>query len=74
MAEPCQIYDDRRPIKSIWFDQDRHILVGQGRPEVEAIVAYPEKGQADFTPWLAIYRGGQITDRIPAWKVRIRYA
>lgn len=75
MADPILIFDDPRPIHSIWFNDSQHIKVGQGlKPSVEAIVAYREPGMGSDTAWIAIYRGGAITDRIPAWKVRIRYA
>lgn len=74
MPEVPLIYDDPRPIISIWFNDAQHIKVGQGlKPSVEAIVAYREPGMGSDTPWLAVYRGGAVTDRIPAWKVRIRY-
>lgn len=68
------IYDDARRIESIWFDNKRHIEVNQGLPRVEKIVAYREPGLSSDTAWLAIYRGGVITARVPAWQVHIVYA
>lgn len=73
MADVPLIFDDPRMIRSIWFDGQRHISVGEGGVTVQAIVAYREPGMGSDTAWLAVYRRGQITDRIPAWKVQINY-
>lgn len=74
MSGPELIYDDQRRIESIWFDGSHHIEVGGGSPCVEQIVAYPEPGIGSNTAWLAIYRDGVITARVPAWMVHIIYA
>lgn len=77
MQTPCLIYDDPRPIQSIWFE-DRGaggIYVGQTEfGPVTRIVAYREHGDGDFTPWLAVYVGDHLARRIPARMVAIVYA
>lgn len=76
MAEPhidialIALLNDGRPIASIWFDENRHIEVGSGIPIVTNLIPYMD-GRDLF---IAVVRNGfTITDRIPAWKVQVRY-
>lgn len=79
MAAPCLIYDDPRPIQSIWFaGEGGGYQVGSGGVItgglITSIVAYKDHGERDFVPWLAVCRGDYIHARIPASMVQIVYA
>lgn len=71
------IYDDPRPIESIWFpgeDAGGYCTVTKGYG-VTKIVAYREHGVSDFVPYYAVYgEDGQIRARVPAHMVTVVYS
>lgn len=44
-----------------------------GMAGVTAIVAYDEKGERDYVPWLAVYQGSEILVRVSAQQFTIIY-
>ena len=70
------IFDDPRPIKSIWFDGEDaggYCTVTPGF-DVTKIVAYRENGQMDHVPFYAVFDGEHIKARVPAQLVTVIYA
>lgn len=71
--QTCAIYDDPREIEAIhWMGYDPPAFA-VGRAGVTAIVATRECGEHAYVPWLAVYRGDDVTDRLPAHHVHIVY-
>ena len=56
------IFEDNRPIKSIFWPDEANITVGVGN--VESIVPYYENGQMADVLWLAVYRNGELEQRV----------
>ncbi len=71
------IFDDPRPIKSIWYDGENaggYSTDPQWDQTTDKIVAYREHGASDFTPYYAVYdHGGNIKARVPAHMVTVIY-
>jgi len=64
-----QIVDDNRTIeKLIWLDDTTCVATVE-----DPIIAYEEPGQDQMVPWFAVYQGGEITMRVPAWMVCVMY-
>lgn len=72
------IFDDPRPIKSIWFDGENaggYSTDARQDGSTSKITAYREHGLSDFTPYYAVYdHQGQIKARVPAHMVTVIYA
>ena len=67
-----RITDDERPIVWIsWSDGNAFIKVGQ--QGVTKIEAYEEAGQMGWVPWLKVYAGDVVTQRIDAAGKEIGY-
>lgn len=62
---------DPRPITGIFYLNDSSITVGSC--EITAIEAYDENGQGACVPWLAVFRGAEIVNRVPAHMVEVAY-
>lgn len=73
-CEPGLIYDDPRPISGIYYhgaDAGGYSVNFAG---VTRIVAYPEHGLSDFTPFFAVYQGDHLQARVPASAVSVTYS
>lgn len=72
------IYNDPRPIQAIWYpgeDGGGYSTDARYDGSTSKIVAYPEHGLSDFTPYYAVYDlEGQIKARVPAHMVTVIYA
>lgn len=72
------IYDDPRPILSIWYEGEGmggYSIVPNLDKSTGKIVAYREHGVSDFTPYFAVYdHSGSIKARVPAHMVTVIYA
>lgn len=73
MSEIKTIAEDTREIEAIYWDDESDSQFNVGRFGVEKIVAYAETGEYSFVPFLAIYKEGEIWQRVSALKVRIMY-
>jgi len=73
LRKPNRIFDDTRKISAIHFDDVEGSSFTVGTFGITAIVAYRENGEMDNVPWLAIYKGDDIYQRLPANRVRIVY-
>ena len=73
-----QIYDDPRPILSIWYAGENaggYSVSPNWDKSTSKIVAYREHGVSDFTPYYAVYdHSGNIKARVPAHMVTVIYA
>lgn len=58
------IFEDTRPIKSLYWPDDQNVTVGKGG--VEQIIPYQEMGQMAGVTWFVVYEKGAITYRINA--------
>lgn len=74
MGDVPIIYDDLRPIASIWFECEVGTHHAVGTHGCTKIVAYKEYGDYAFVPWLAVYHGDHLQARVPARLVTIIYA
>ena len=70
-----KLIDDDRPIKYLEFNDSCESLFAITGPykNCEKIVAYNELGIGSETPWIAVYRDGEILCRVPSYKVTITY-
>ena len=71
MSVTSEIIEDKRPIQSIWYENDTHYKVGQS--VVTKIESYGEVGEYASQPWLKVFKGEEIYTRIPAKHVAIVY-
>jgi hypothetical protein len=55
---------DDRPIKSVWWDDDYGSQIEVGRQGVTRIESYHEPGQMALVPWIAVYKGDYLEQRI----------
>jgi len=67
------IVNDKREILQLACDIAQVDIASVGRNGVTKIVAYEEPGQMAMIPYLAIYKGNFLVERIPAYQVRIIY-
>jgi len=71
------IIEDEREILLIHFDDDEGSCFSTGdcgsALGITKIVAYGEPAEYCLVPWLAIYKGEEIWQRLPAGRVRIVY-
>ena len=65
--------EDDRPITQIYWDDEEGSVLSVGDFGVTKIVAYGEPGEFCLVPWLAVYKGKEISQRIPSRLVRIVY-
>lgn len=74
---PVQILDDSRTIKAVYRGETHEMYVGKalvnGGEIVTQIIAYGEPGEYCLKPWVAVYVGGLITQRIPCWQIMLEY-
>lgn len=68
-----KLSEDRRPIESIWYDDEEHGNFWVGRLGVTRIEPYDEYGEMAPVPWLAVYKGDFLMARVPARKVTVVY-
>lgn len=72
------IYDDPRPILSIWYPGENaggYSTSSKWDASTGKIAAYREHGVSDFTPYYAVYDlAGNIKARVPAHLVTVIYA
>src|SRR3972149_3807958 len=68
------ILSDNRPIGAIHYDDKDDSFFRVGVSNITKIQPYEECGEGGYAVWLAVYRNGEITCRIPAWKVTVEYA
>lgn len=64
--DPDDMLDDERTIKSAHYERGGGYEVGEDG--VTEIVAYGEKGQGAYVPFIAVYKGSEIATRVPAHK------
>jgi hypothetical protein len=65
--------NDNRPIKKIWWPDESYMEVGHGG--IEKIVAYPEGGDMGYVTWFAVYRDGNLDQRLNSAHIQsIQYA
>ena len=75
MDSRTELTKDERTIKSVWFLNE-----GGGGYEVgdrfgtTKITAYAESGHMAMIPWIAIWKGNEISVRVTAEAVIIHYA
>lgn len=67
------IIEDQREIMELFFDDEEGGCFRVGQNFVTAIKAYGEPAEYCHVPWLAVYRGEEIWQRLPAGRVRIYY-
>jgi len=67
------IIEDQREIGGVYFDDEEGSRFQVGENGVTSIKAYGENAEYCLVPWLAIYRGEEIWQRLPAGRVRIYY-
>lgn len=67
------IQEDTREILGLYFDDAEGGQLEKGRMGITEIKAYGEPAEFCNVPWLAIMRGNEIWQRIPAGRVRIVY-
>lgn len=77
MNEPRLIYDDKRPIRSIWYDgvdTGGYSIDQRHDKTTSKIVAYADNGQMAPVPFYAVYDlEGNIKARVPAHMVTVIY-
>lgn len=66
------ILEDDRKIRAVHNDEAQ-ISWSVGSDGVTKIVAYYEKGQMAWVPYIAIHKGNEITERMSAHHLRIQY-
>ena len=70
---PQDVLKDKRPIQWVaWADGNAFLRVG--KDDVTRIVAYPEYGQFSMVPWLAVYKGDFLWQRIDISGKEIGYS
>lgn len=74
MGDICLTYDDPREIGAVFFNNEEGGCYRVGVMGVTAIKVYRERGQGDFVPYFAIYKGDALTTRIPGHMVEVLYA
>jgi len=67
------IVTDHRTIEGLYYDDERGSCFVAGHPMCEKIIAYEEKGQGDLVPYFAVFHNGQVSQRVPAYKVTVVY-
>lgn len=67
------IVEDDRPITAIHWDDEDGSVLSVGDFGVTKIVAYGEPAEYCLVPWIAVYKGEEIAQRIPAKVIRIVY-
>jgi hypothetical protein len=68
-----KMLDDKREVSAvIWANGNAWFRVG--KHGTTAIKLYPETGPMGWVPWIAIYKGDVISDRIDAAGKEIEYA
>jgi hypothetical protein len=73
MSEIEQIYDDKREIESIHWDDAEESFIEVGDAGYTKILAYPEHAEFCNISYLAVYVGDEIKQRLRASTVRIIY-
>jgi len=66
------MWDDRREVKSVSVAELQAAYL-VGACGVTKIVPYKERGQTDFVPYFAIYKGESIIARLPAFNAMVTY-
>ena len=78
MSDIPRIFDDPRPIMSIWYDGENaggYSTDPRHDKTTSKIEAYRENGQLDHVPFFAVFDlEGQIKARVPAHFVTVVYA
>jgi len=65
--------EDSRPIRSVHFNNAEGGMYEVGMMGCTKIEVYGEPGEYCNKPWIAIYKGYELTSRIPAGMVQIVY-
>lgn len=73
MSAVPTILEDRRPIKSIWFEDEAGSCYRVGSAGVTRIEAYGEPGQGAYVPFFAVWKGDHLAWRVPAHLVSVAY-
>ncbi len=71
--EVAKIIDDRREISWIDFNDSDGTHMTAGKFGCGKIVAYAEHGSLGPVPYLAVYKDGQVEQKIPAHMVIVHY-
>lgn len=58
------IFEDERPIRSVFWPTPDGANITVGSNGIEKIVPYYESGQMGDVVWLAVYIEGQVSQRI----------
>ena len=75
MSEPKRILEDDRPIVMVVFPDKTEDFWEVGKGGITRIVAYAEVGNGAYVPWLAVYHGDAILQRVnAAYTEGIQYA
>lgn len=59
-----RMYDDKREIKKIYFDDESCLGISENEGGFEKIVPYNETGEMVPIVWFAVFRDGKISQRI----------
>ena len=70
---PERITGCKRPIAMIGVEHEFGFYARVGSKGVTKIIAYDEAGEMAPVPWLAVYKGDKLWNRIAARHVRIEY-
>ena len=73
-AKVVEMIDDKRPITTVLFNDERGCMYQVGMRGCTKIVVYGEPGEFCMKPWVAVYAGEEILTRIPAGQVQIVYS
>ena len=68
-----QMSSDPRPISAIFFPGDDSNWYQVGGAGVTKIEIYQEPGEMGMVPWIAVYQGTHLWQRIPARFCIVQY-
>mgnify|MGYP000205648070 CR=1 FL=1 len=71
MPTPKSVVDEKRDIKAVHYERGGGHEVGE--EGITSIEAYEENGQMAPVPWIAVYKHGEIYERIPVQQVVVQY-
>lgn len=72
--KPCDTLQDERAIETVFLNHDtEYVYFKVGELGVTKIEAYGEPGPHCNLPWIAIYKGDHLWQRIDASGTRIVY-
>ena len=65
--------EDERPIKGIYYNDAVGTCYEVGVFGCTKIEIYGEPGDYCYKPWIAVYKGDELTTRIPAGMAQVVY-